>query len=223
VVVRGSAWRAAIWTSRSGTPSIEGGHDKRSPEHVRVYESDLCPFADRADPAVGGTPVEALTVVTDQNRSFSPFTDGEVDGSRGARHQRDQGGLVALPDDPQYPVASLEGHVLDVGFAGFADSESVQAEQYGQGCVGMVEAFGGEEEPAELAAVQSAPLGRMDLRTANVLGWVGGDPPVYVGEAVKPQALERRRSIVEAARPRSSIEARYSSRWARVASSTARP
>jgi hypothetical protein len=48
--------------------------------------------------------------------------------------------------------------------------------------VGVIEALGGEEEPAELATIQSAPLGRMYLGTANVLGRVGRDPPVYVGE-----------------------------------------
>jgi hypothetical protein len=47
---------------------------------------DPCSFADRADPTVGGAPVEALAVVTPQDRSVSPFTDGEVDGSGRARH-----------------------------------------------------------------------------------------------------------------------------------------
>lgn len=150
-----------------------------------MHESDPCPFANRADPAVGGTPVEALTVVTDQNRPFSPFTDGEVDGSGGASHQRDQGRLVALANDPLHPMAALESHVLDVGFAGFADFKSVQAEQHGQDGMRVVEALGGKEEPAEFAAIQSTPLRRMDLRTADVPGRVGGDPPVYVGEAVE--------------------------------------
>jgi hypothetical protein len=100
---------------------------------------------------VRGTPVEALTVVAEQNRSFSPLNDGEVDGSGGTRYQRDERGLVALPDDPQYPVASLEGHVLDVGFAGFADPKSVQAEPHSKGGVGVIEALCGKEEPAELA------------------------------------------------------------------------
>ena len=49
----------------------------------------------------------------------------------------------------------------------------------------MIEALGGEEEPLEFAAVQSAPLGWMDLGTANVLGRVGSDPRVHVGEAVE--------------------------------------
>jgi hypothetical protein len=138
---------------------------------------------------VGSAPVEALTVVTEKDRSFAPFTDGEVDGSCGAGYQRDQGRLVALADDPQYPVSSLEGHVLDVGFAGLAYPKSVQAEQHREGCVGVVEPLGGEEELAELAPVQPAPLRRVDLGAAYVLGRVGTDPTVYVGEAVEAGPL----------------------------------
>jgi hypothetical protein len=156
-----------------------------APEHVRVHQSDSGSLSDRADPAVGGAPVEATSVVAYQDRSFLSFADDEIDGPGGARYQWDERRFVALPDDSQYSVASLEGHVLDVGFAGFADPKSVPAEQHRQSGVGVVEALGGEEEPAELAPVQSAPLRWMDLRAANVLGWVGRDPPVYVGEAVE--------------------------------------
>jgi hypothetical protein len=66
-----------------------------------MYRPDPCPFADRADPAMCGAAVEALAVVAQQDRSFSPFADGEVDGSCGARHERDESGLVALADDAQ--------------------------------------------------------------------------------------------------------------------------
>jgi hypothetical protein len=61
----------------------------------------------------------------------------EIDGSGGAGDQRDERGLVAFADDPQHPVTSLEGHVLDVGFAGLADPKSVQTEQHRQGGVGV--------------------------------------------------------------------------------------
>jgi hypothetical protein len=43
-------------------------------------------FADRADPAVCSAPVEALTIVSQQDRTLSPFADGEVDGSGSARN-----------------------------------------------------------------------------------------------------------------------------------------
>ena len=153
-----------------------------------------------------------------QDRSFSAFADSEIDGSGAARYQRDKRWLVALPDDPHYLVTSLEGHLLDVSFAGLANPKPVQPEQHRESGVGMVEPLGGEEEPAELAAVQPTPLRRMDLRAANVLGRVGLDPTVDVGEAV--EATRRRQAAVLPA-PRSTIEVRYNSRWVRVASSTA--
>jgi hypothetical protein len=89
---------------------------------------DTSTFAYRADPAVGGAPVEALTVVTQQYRSVEPFTDGEVNRSGRARDQGNEGGLVALAHDPQHPMAPLEGHVLDVGVAGFAYPQTIQPE-----------------------------------------------------------------------------------------------
>jgi len=45
-------------------------------------------FADRLHPPMGGAAVEALPVVADQNRSLTPFTDGEIDGAGGAWHER---------------------------------------------------------------------------------------------------------------------------------------
>ena len=46
-----------------------------------------------------------------------------------------------------------------------------------------VEAFGGEQEHAEFAAIQSPRVGRMDLWSSDVLGWVGCDDPVDVCES----------------------------------------
>ena len=77
----------------------------------------------------------------------------------------------------------FEGHVLDVRLAGFADPQAIQPEQHREGGVGTVEPFGGEEESAELASVESALLRRMDLRAANVLSRVGPDAAIDVSEA----------------------------------------
>jgi hypothetical protein len=57
------------------------------------------------------------------------------------------------------------------------------------------------------------------LRRLSLSGNAGYSAP-GIGAA---QAVERRRSMVEAASPRSSIDERYISRWARLASSTGRP
>ena len=62
-------------------------------------QPETCSFANRAYPAVRGAPVEALSVVAKKDRTLLVFPDGEVDGSGGAGHERDEGGLVALADD----------------------------------------------------------------------------------------------------------------------------
>jgi hypothetical protein len=69
---------------------------------------------------MSGSPIKALPVVANQDRAFAAFSDSEVDGPGGARDQRDEGRLVAFADDAQHPMAPLEGHVLDIGPAGFA-------------------------------------------------------------------------------------------------------
>ena len=60
-------------------------------------------------------------------------------------------------------MAAFEAEVLDVGAARLADPQPVQAEQHGQGGVGVVEPLGGEQEPAELAAVQCPAVRRVDV------------------------------------------------------------
>jgi hypothetical protein len=108
-----------------------------------------------SEPHVRGTPVEALTVVAQQDWAVAPFPHGEVDRARRARHERDEGGPVSLTDDAQDPVSPLEGHVLDVGGARFADPQPVQPEQHGESGVGVVEPLSSEEEPSELTTIES--------------------------------------------------------------------
>lgn len=199
---------------------VEGGHDERRSQHVRVTQAESCPLADGSDPAMRGAPVETLAVVAQQDGAFSPFADGEVDGSGGAGHEWDQGRFVALADDPQDPVPSFEGHFFDVGLTRLGDPQAIQPQKYGQGGVGVIEPLGGEEESAQLATVQSAPLRKVHDWAANVLGRVRVDATVDVSEPV--EAARGRSPMVEAASLRCSMEVRYSSRWVRVASTTAK-
>jgi len=60
-------------------------------------QSDPGSSPDGAHPAVGGTPIEGLTVVAQQDGPVSPFADGEVDGSSGTRHSGMRAGLLPLP------------------------------------------------------------------------------------------------------------------------------
>ena len=117
-----------------------------------------------------GTTVESLRVYPSQDRTFAAFPDREVDRARSTWDQRDGSGFVALADDAQGSVSAFEREVLDVGGAGFADPEAVQAQEHRERGVVVVEAFGGEQERAEFSAVQPASLARMDPRSADVLG-----------------------------------------------------
>ena len=103
--------------------SVESSHDDRGAQHVRMDVTEPGPFADRAHPAVGGSPVQALPVAAQQDRPLDTLTDGEVDGARGAQRGRDRCGLVVFADDPRGPVSVFEGKALDVGRTGFGDAQ----------------------------------------------------------------------------------------------------
>ena len=103
-----------------------------------------CSLADRADPAWTVRPVQASAVVADQDgtarRSPTPkSTVGAVRDTNGKR-----GGLIALADNAQHRVTWLDGEVLDVAAAGFADPQAVGAQQHSQAGVRVVVAFGGQ-------------------------------------------------------------------------------
>ena len=158
---------------------------KAARSHVGVNGAEGCPLGDRADPPVRCAAVKSLAVSAAQDRPGGPLADGKVDRACGAGHDGDDGGLVALPDDPEGAVSSFEPEVLDVGGAGLAHPEAVQAQEDGEGGVGVVEALGGEQERSKLGAVEAASVVGVDLGVPDVLGGVGGDPAVDVGEPVE--------------------------------------
>ncbi len=111
-VVDGGGARIGVARSDLHVPqrhsSIQGGHDEGGSQDVRVDQSEPGTLPDRAYSAVCSAPVEALTVSSAQDRTLATLTDSQVDGPCGARHQRDDGGLAALAEDPQRPVAALD-------------------------------------------------------------------------------------------------------------------
>jgi hypothetical protein len=76
----------------------------------------------RANPPVGGAPVEALAVTAEQDGTLVALADGQVDRAGGSGYERHGGGFVALAHDPQCAMAALEAEVLDVGGTGLADT-----------------------------------------------------------------------------------------------------
>jgi hypothetical protein len=83
-------------------------------QHVRMNVSESGSFADRSHPTTSGAAIEALPVVADEDRSLTPLTDGEIDGARSPRHERNHGWLVSLAEDPQRAVSAVETEDADV-------------------------------------------------------------------------------------------------------------
>ena len=78
---------------------------------------------------MSGAAVEALAVVTADEGAFVAFTHGEVDRTGSPRHQRDKRWLVALAEDAQRAVPSLEAKILDVGPTRLRHAQAVQPEE----------------------------------------------------------------------------------------------
>jgi hypothetical protein len=81
----------------------------------------------------------------------------------------------------------------------------------------------GEQEHAELGAIQAASVRGVDLWPADVLGGFERIRPTMCANRQRPHTVDSRRSIVDAASPRSSIQARNSSMCARLAARTTMP
>ena len=180
---------------------VEGGHDERGAQHVRVDVVEPGPFADRPHPAVGGAGVEPGAVGASQDRPTGTLADHQVERAGSARHERDGRGPVAFADDAEGAMAPLEPEVFDVGAAGFAHAQPVQAQQHRQPGVTRCDPFGGVQEGGELTPVHP-PLRRwVNAWSTHVLGRVGADAPVDVGEAVV--AANRRQSPINRRRGQS--------------------
>jgi hypothetical protein len=75
--------------------------------------------------------------------------------------------LLPFADEMQRAMAALEAEVRDVGGARLRDPQAVQPEQHRQGGMVAIEAFGGEQERAQLSSVHAVALARLDLGSAT--------------------------------------------------------
>jgi hypothetical protein len=104
---------------------VKGGHDEGGPQHVGMDDSQPGPLANGADPAVGCTPVESFAVVAMQDRALAALTEHEVDCASHSWDEWDHRRLVALADDVQRPMASVEAQILRVGGACLTHSKPI--------------------------------------------------------------------------------------------------
>ena len=120
----------------------------------------------------GAVPVQPSPVRGQEHRPAGPFADGQVDRAGGPRRQRDGDDLAALAGDCQRPVPALQPQVLDVRAGGLGDPQAVEREQRDQRMLCRRAEPGGDQQGAELAAVQRGRVGLVvHPRPPDVGGW----------------------------------------------------
>ena len=128
MVVLGSAWLAASWTSRSGTPASSAAVMNAWRRVWGRLFGDPCLLAIRrtirAAPCRSRRPVVAV-----EDGPFDTFADREVDRSGGARRERHDHDLAAFADHREGAVPALESEVFDIRAGRFGDTQSVQREE----------------------------------------------------------------------------------------------
>jgi hypothetical protein len=133
-----------------------GGGDERMPQRVRPdVLGDPCAAGDAADDPAGTVPIQPPPVRGEEDRSFAALPDRQVDRPGGPGRQGDGDDLAALAGDDQGPVAAFQAQGLDVGAGGLGDAQAVEGEQGDQGMLAGRAEPGGDQQRAELVAVQA--------------------------------------------------------------------
>jgi hypothetical protein len=133
-------------------------------------------LGDAGDHPVGVAPVDWLAGVRSQDqRPVDALAAAGLQNPKDRDGQGHGGGLVALADDVQNPVAAQRvGVVLDAHRGGFRGAQGVDAEQEREGAVVDGDGLGDLQEPNQLQPVQAlgAGLVAVDPRQAGVHGGI---------------------------------------------------
>jgi hypothetical protein len=119
-----------------------------------------------------------------------------------ARGERDGDDLAALTGDGQRPVTAFRAHCLDVGADGLRHPQPVQREQRYQGMLGCRTEPRGDQQRADLVAVQAGGV-RLVVQPWPTDMYRRGmiQQFLFDGVAVDPAIVHRRRVTVARARP----------------------
>jgi hypothetical protein len=99
-------------------------------------------------------PVKPPTVRGDEQRSFGALAYSQVDRPGGTRRERDGHDLAALASNNKSAMPAFQAQLLDIGAGGFRYPQPVEREQGDQRMLGGRAEPGGDQERAELVAVQ---------------------------------------------------------------------
>ena len=175
-------------------PGIETGRDERVAKRVGAdVLGDAGPAGNPPHDPGGAVPVQPPPVPADEQRSLGALADSQVDGPGGARRERDGHHLAALAGDQQGAVAALEPEVLDVGAGRLGHPQPVEGEQGDQRVLSGRAEPGGDQEGAELVAVQGGGVrlvvqpGTADVRGRRIIEeFLFGGGPVEPGDGAQP-------------------------------------
>ena len=127
------------------------------------------------------------TVGVDEDRSLEPFADGQIDGAGDAWRQRHRDELAALAQHGQGAVPAFLAESFDVGADRFRHPQPVQRQQRHQGVIAWRGQAGGDQDGAELVAVEVGDVGLVvDPRSADVHRRGVLDDAFLFGVAVEP-------------------------------------
>jgi len=175
-------------------PGVEGGGDERMPERVRADAlADPGVAGEATDDASGAAAVQPPPGRGEEDRPLGPLADGEVDRPGGARRERDSDDLAALAQHGEGAMPPFGAERFDVGAERLRDAQPVQREQRHQGVLGRGTEPGGNQDGAELVAVQGGGMrlvvhpGPADMRGGRVAEQPLLDRvPVEAGHGRKP-------------------------------------
>jgi hypothetical protein len=129
--------------------------DERMPERVRADRlADPGPARHPADDPPSAMTVQPPSISGEENRPLAAFAGGQVDRAGGAGSERNDDDLAALAGDGQRPVPALQTQMLDAGAGRLRYPQPVQREQGDQRMLGRRAEPGGDQQGAELVAVQ---------------------------------------------------------------------
>ncbi len=144
----------------------------------------------------GAVAVQPPPVRGDKQRSCGALPGGQVDGAGGAGHERDGDDLAALAGDDQGAVPAFQAELPDVRAGRLGDPQPVQRQQRDEGMLGGRPETGGDQDGAELIAVQRGGVrliikpGTADVRRRGMLEKFFLDAPAPIGAARFPCALK---------------------------------
>lgn len=167
---------------------VECSSDERMSQGVRANGLvDAGAAGNAAHDATGAMPVHPLSVWPAKDRSLESFADGQVDRPCGAGREWDGDDLAAHAKDGEGAVATVDAKRVDVGAKCLGDPETVDREQRDQGVLVRRAETSGDQQRANLVAVQTDSVGLLvQPRAPDVNGWGVLEQFLLDGVAVEP-------------------------------------